>query len=165
VNRKSGVYLLIALCLAVTACTGQLFRNYGKIDPSSEVTGAFERYEVKPNYRYYISGPDLFPNALMGLDRRYRLDPETLWREVEMTPERMKGIVVQMKVKASESYKLQFGFEITDPGGQPLGVWYSILTARTFVRMNEDGTVRIDTPDLDTYNDLRKDGSGGERDN
>ena len=157
-KRKSGIYLLIALCLVLTACTGQLFRNYGKIDPSSEVTSAFERYEVNPNFHYYISGADLYPNALMGLDRRYRLDPETLWKEVEMTPERMKQIVEQMKIRAFGFYQHQYGFEITDNGGRPIGVWYSMLEARTFVQVKEDGIVRIDTPDLDTYRDLKRDG-------
>jgi hypothetical protein len=149
---------LIVLCLAVMACTGQLFRNYGRIDQSREVTAAFERYAVNPDFHYYISGADLHPNALMGLDRRYRLDPETLWREVEMTPERMKQIVDQMKVRAFEFYQHQYGFEITDDGGRPIGVWYSMLEARTFVQVKEDGIVRIDTPDLDTYRDLRRDG-------
>ena len=123
-----------------------------------EVTTAFERYEVNPNFRYYISGADLYPNALMGLDRKYRLDPETLWKEVEMTPERMKQIVEQMKVRAFDFYQHQYGFEITDNEGRPIGVWYSMLEARTFVQMKEDGIVRIDTPDLDTYRDLKRDG-------
>ena len=158
VKGKSGVYLVIAFCLALTACTGQLFRNYGRIDPSRGATEAFERYDVNPNFRYYISGSDFTPNAMIGLDRRYRIDPETLWREVEMTPERMKGIVQPMKSRAFEYFQHQYGFEISDPDGRPIGVWYSILEARTFVRMNENGTVRIDTPDLDTYGDLRRNG-------
>ena len=160
-KRNSGVYLFLALCLVLTACTGQIFRNYGRIDVNGKVTDAFERYEVNPNLRYYISGADLNPNALMGLHREYRLDPATLWREVEMTPERLKGIVEGMKTMASGFFQFQYGFEITDNRGRPIGVWYSILEARTFVRMNEDGTVRIDTPDLETYEKLRRDPDGG----
>ncbi len=160
-KRNNGMYLFLALCLVLTACTGQLFRNYGRIDPNGKVTDAFERYEVNPDFRYYVSGADLNPNALMGLHRGYRLDPETLWREVEMTPERMKGIVEGMRTMASEFFQFQYGFEIKDNGGRPIGVWYSILEARTFVRMNEDGTVRIDTPDLETYEKLRRDPDSG----
>ena len=160
-TRKSGVYLLLALCLVLAACTGSFFRNYGRIDPNGKVTDAFEGYEVNPEFRYYISGSDLYPNAIMGLHRGYRLDPETLWKEVEMTPERMRGIVEHMKTKAFEFYQHQYGFEITDNGGRPIGVWYSILKARTFVQVKEDRIVRIDTPDLDTYNELSR---GGNRD-
>jgi hypothetical protein len=87
----------------------------------------------------------------MGLHRDYRLDPETLWKEVAMTPARMKEIVEDMKTKAAEYRLFQYGFEMSDDKGRPIGVWYSILSARTFLRMQEDGTVRIDTPELDTY--------------
>jgi len=163
-KRNSGIYLCMALCLALTACTGQLFRNYGRIDPNREVTNAFERYEANPNFRYYISGSDVYPNAMIGLDRKHRLDPETLWKEVEMTPERMKGIVQLMRSKTALLMMALSGFEITDNNGRPIGVWYSVLSARTFVKMNDNGTVRIDTPDIDTYNELKR-GDGGDFDN
>jgi hypothetical protein len=162
VKRNSGVCLVLAVCLVLTACTGSLFRDYGRIDPNGKVTDAFERHEVNPDFRYYISGVDLYPNALIGLQRGYRLDPETLWREVEMTPEQMKGIVEHMRTKATELFQHQYGFAITDAGGEPIGVWYSILKARTFVQVKEDRIVRIDTPELDTYDELTR---GGDRDN
>ncbi len=74
--------------------------------PSKEMTRAFESYQVNADFRYYISGSDLYPNALMGLHRDYRLDPETLWKEVTMTPTKMKEIVENMKTKADEYRRL-----------------------------------------------------------
>ncbi len=68
-----------------------------------------------------------------------------------MTPEKMKEIVEGMNTKVYSQREFQKGFEILDNNGRPIGVWYSIMRARTFVNMKEDGTVRIDTPDLDTY--------------
>jgi hypothetical protein len=156
-NSKRNVrfYLLLAVCLSAVACTGTFFKNYGRINPNIETTRAFESYQVNADFRYYISGSDLYPNALMGLHRDYRLDPETLWKEVTMTPAKMKEIVEHMKTKADEFRLFQYGFEMSDDKGRPIGVWYSILTARTFLRMQENGTVRIDTPDLDTYEKMR----------
>jgi hypothetical protein len=153
-RRSIRFCLLLALCLSAAACAGNLFKNYGRIDPSSETTRAFESYQVNPEFRYYISGSDLYPNALMGLNRAYRLDPRTLWKEVTMTPEKMKVIVEDMKTKAFEFHQFQHGFEMTDDTGRPIGVWYSILTARTFLHREENGAVRIDTPALDTYEKL-----------
>lgn len=150
-KKNALLYLLLAACLSALACAGPLFRNYGRINPSNEATRAFENYQVNTEYRYYISGSNLYPNALMGLHRDYRLDPETLWKEVAMTPGRMKEIVEHMKTKAAEYRRLQYGFEMSDDKGRPIGVWYSILTAPTFLRMQENGAVRIDTPELDTY--------------
>jgi len=143
--------LATLLCLGAAACTGTLFRNYGRINPDGETTRAFENYRVNGELNYYISGSDLYPNALMGLHRDHRLDPGTLWKRVSMTPILMKEIVGFMQAKASEYQQFQYGFEISDDQGRPIGVWYSILSARTFIRMQEDGTVRIDTPPLEIY--------------
>jgi len=129
-----------------------MFGTYGRIDPSGEANLAFERYAVDPTYRYYTSGSDLYPNALIGLSRDYRLDPETLWKQVEMTPGKMKEIVGYMKARASQLMQFPQGFSIIDDKGRVIGVWYSLITARTFVEIKPDGIVRIDTPDIDTYN-------------
>ena len=157
--RKIGLFcLILALCLSMAACSGSLFRNYGRINPNGEVTQAFEGYRVNSEFRYYVSGPHHYPNALMGLHRDYRLDPATLWREVPgMTTAMMKEIVDDMKTKASNHGMFQYGFEMSDNQGRPVGVWYSILTARTYLRTNEDGTLRIDTPALDVYQDMKGD--------
>jgi hypothetical protein len=149
-RRNCCFTLTLIMCLSTVACAS-LFRNYGRIDPSEEVTRAFEGYQVNPEFRYYISGPDLNPNAFMGLKRNFRLDPSTLWREVDMSTAKMKEVVDGMKAKVSGLQMVLHGFALSDNSGRPIGVWYSILKARTSLRMNDDGTVRIDTPDLDTY--------------
>ncbi|MBE0557189.1 MAG: hypothetical protein IH628_08150 [Proteobacteria bacterium] len=143
-------FLFMALFLSVLACTG-MFANYGRFNPSDEVYQAFATYQVNKDFRYYITGPDLNPNALLGLHKSYRLDPRSLWREVQMTPEKMKEIVEGMNTKASNQREYHKGFELLDSTGRPVGVWYSLLRAQTFVRNQEDGTIRIDTPDLDIY--------------
>ena len=151
IKRIGRLSLVLVLCAGVAACAS-LFRNYGAINPSNEVTQAFEGYQVNSEFRYYVSGGLTYPNALMGLHKDYRLDPRTLWKEVRgMTTEKMQEIVDHMKTKASQRNMVQFGFEMSDNKGRPIGVWYSLLKARTFLRMNDDGTVRIDTPPLDTY--------------
>jgi hypothetical protein len=152
-KRCIRVCLLLAVSLNVMACAG-MFRDYGRFNPSDEVYQVFATYQVNKDFRYYISGPDLYPNALMGLNRSYQLDPRTLWREVQMTPEKMREIVGYMNSRAL-SHR-QTGFELLDNNDRPIGVWYSHLEARTFLRIQEDGTVRIDTPALDT-----REGKGG----
>lgn len=149
---------ILMLCSSIAACSGSLFRNYGRINPDEAVARAVEGYRVDSEMRYYVSGADLYPNALMGLNRAHRLDPSTLWKEAPgMTTPKMKEIVDNMKTKASEHNTFQHGFEISDNKGRPIGIWYSVLWAPTLVRMNEDGTVRIDTPALETYEMLEQD--------
>jgi hypothetical protein len=150
-KRAVCLCLSTALILGILACAGPLFKNYGLINPSSEATLSVENHSIVKEFRYYISGADANPNALMGLHRDDRLDPATLWREVEMTPRRMKEIVEGIQTKASQYGQSAFGFDLLDDRGVKIGIWYSILTARTFLRRQEDGTIRIDTPELETY--------------
>lgn len=152
--KNGGLLVLLLLCLGVLSCSGSLFRNYGQILPGGEVTRDLERGVFHPELRYYTSGSDLYPNALIGLHRDYRLDPETLWKEVSMTPGKLREIVGFMKAKAFEYGQFPYEFELLDTGGKKIGFWYSLLTARTFLRFEQDGTVMIQTPDLDTYEKL-----------
>lgn len=147
--RRIRFGLILPLCLAAMACAA--WGSYGRIDPSAEATGAFEEGRIDPAYRYYISGPDLNPNALLALHRSYRIDPATLWRETAMSEERMREFVAGMRAKAATRMDTLQGFALTDPAGRSIGFWYSILRARTSLRINADGTVRIDTPPLMVY--------------
>ena len=152
--KNVGLCVLLLLCLGVLSCSGSLFRNYGRILPGGEVTRDLDRGVFHPEFRYYTSGSDLYPNALIGLNRDYRLDPETLWKEIAMTPEKLREIVGFMKAKAFEYGQFPHEFELLDTGGKKIGFWYSILTARTFLRFEENGTVMLPTPELETYEKL-----------
>lgn len=146
--------VMLLLCLGVLSCSGSLFRNYGRILPAGGETKDLETGVVRPELRYYTSGSDLYPNALIGLHRDYRLNPETLWKEVAMNPEKLRKIVGFMKAKAFEYGQYQYEFELLDTEGKKIGFWYSLLTARTFLRFEEDGTVMLPTPELETYEKL-----------
>lgn len=161
-RRSLSWGLTIVLCMGTLSCA--LFRNYGQITPSDAVTQAFEEYQVNPQYRYYVSGPHINPNAILALDRNYQLDPWTTWREVAMTPDLLKELVRGMKAEVLLSFGRLYGFEVKDDGGRQIGVWYSIMQGRTFVKMNPDGTVRIDTPPLllyDKFGDNERDHQPG----
>ena len=145
-KRSSRFYLILALGLCTSACSPSVFSNYGRITPDRGVTKAIEGYEVNPEMRYYITGSDLKPAALMGLLKAYRLDPATTWREVDISPVKMQEIVDNMSDRHLVRKASLQGFVMSDNSGRPVGVWYSTLEAQTFLRMNEDGTVRIDTP-------------------
>ena len=152
--KNVGLCVLLLLCLSVLSCSGSLFRNYGQILPGGEVTRDLESGVFHPELRYYTSGSDLYPNALIGLHRDYRLNPEALWKEVAMTPEKLRGIVGYMKTKAFEYGQYPHEFELLDTGGKKIGFWYSILKARTYLRFEENGTEMIQTPELETYEKL-----------
>ena len=68
----------------------------------------------------------------------------------------MKEIVDHMKARASQLLQFPKGFNLVDDKGRVIGAWYSIITARTFLQMKNDGIVRIDTPDINTYDKFER---------
>ena len=153
--KNIGLCMLLFLFLgSLPACSGSLLRNYGRILPVGWEARDLENGVVNPELRYYISGSDVYPIALIGLNRNHRLDPKTLWKEVAMTPKKLREIVGLMKAKAFEYGQFPHEFKLLDTGGQKIGFWYSLLTATTYIHFGEDGAVILPTPDHDTYEKL-----------
>jgi hypothetical protein len=140
----------IVVLLFSMGCAGALTKNNGRITPNVDADKAFESYSINPGYNYYFSGSDVYPNALIGLSKTYTLEPD-LWKKIEPTPQEFRDIIKRMQTRAMNHGMNQHGFAILDDKGKQIGIWYSILSARTFVRMNDDRTVVIYTPDQDTY--------------
>ncbi|MGZ3596429.1 MAG: hypothetical protein ACXWMS_01005 [Syntrophales bacterium] len=129
-------------------------KNYGSIVADGRVMEAFDKFQVNPNYDYFYSGSEVYPNAVMGLDKSYTLESD-LWKKVDMTPAKLREIVTSMKDKAATVNLMTslHGFVILDDEGKRIGVWYSILkaTANSSVKMKDSKTVLIDTPDINTW--------------
>lgn len=149
---KNLVRLLsVFILLSGIGCAGLPVKNFGRITPDEAVSRSFETYEIKADYHYYISGSDVYPNAMMALKKDYALDAETLWKKIEPTPAEFETLVSYMQDRARLLGLFQYGAAIYDNGGNPIGIWYSILTAMTKVRMQDDRTAVVYTPDIDTY--------------
>lgn len=140
------------LILFVSAgCVGPHAGGYGSIVPDGEIGRSFETYQPDPGLQYYISGSDALPNAIMGLDKTYALE-STLWKKVAMTPQALRDLVTHMHIAAP----IMHGFALIDPQGKRIGVWYSILSATTWLRMQDEHTVVIATPELHTYEKIER---------
>ncbi|MGZ3634856.1 MAG: hypothetical protein ACXWMO_03000 [Syntrophales bacterium] len=150
--RSALCFMWISTLMLYAGCATSLFMNYGKISPNMEVTNIFETYQMNTEYDYYISGSDVYPNAIIGLNKAYTLEPD-LWKKVEMTPKKLRELVTDMKDKATTvNYGMHlYGFVMLDDKGNQIGVRYSILEAKTFLKMKNKQTVIIYTPDIDTY--------------
>ncbi len=145
----SSFIIMLFLVFSFCGCVGFL-KGSGAINPDRSVTRAFETFQINPNYNYYYSGSDVYPNALIGLDKKYKIEPD-LWKKMEPAPRDFKDMISQMQSKALSIGQFQHGFAILDDKGRPIGVWYSILRAATTVKMTDDQTVLIYQPPLNTY--------------
>jgi hypothetical protein len=138
-----SVFVSIVLCFFI-GCAGA---HYGSIVPNAAATKAFEAFQTDPDMNYYYSGPEANPNALIGLKKSYALNSD-LWKPIDPQPKVIKELITGMQNIAFVHGESQHGFIIRDNKGNTIGVWYSILRARTFIKMGEGNQVEILTPDL-----------------
>lgn len=130
--------LLVVLPIFFTGCAG----NYGKLDRSMEVKQMFESLSISPNYRYYYSGPESNPFAILGIQKDYELK-SSLWKSVDLNRD-----MLESWMRLSDHGSLGFpanGYYILSPDGNPVGVWYSIWT-NTTVKFVADKQVIVHTP-------------------
>ena len=141
--------LFVFVTASLVGCA-TLYKDYGKIEPNSEITYSIERYQVDPDLNYYISGSTSVPNAIIGVKKSFTLDSD-LWKKIEMTPDVIKNLVSNMQQRATGfSGRLQ-GFFLLDNKGRQLGIFYSLSDVNTFVKMKDEKTVIINTPPIDTF--------------
>ncbi len=67
-------------------CSTVMFKNWGSIKPDTDATNDFEKFQINANLNYYISGSDVYPTSILGLNKAYTLDTD-LWKKIDMTPE------------------------------------------------------------------------------
>jgi hypothetical protein len=152
--KKKCRVSLVALCFVaatLSSCAGLWPDRIGRIVPDREAALIFEQKQCSADHDYYYSGSELYPSALLGIRKDIRLEDDTLWKKVDMTPQRCREMVSHLQTKTMELGLSPYGFVIRDDRGKNIGIWYSILTATTPVWMIDDRTAAIHTPPIDTY--------------
>jgi hypothetical protein len=151
-DPKVFTVLLIALSIFCIGCIGGdvRLRGYGDMHPKAAVAALFEAYQRDDRLDYYMSGPETAPTALMGIDRRYRLE-SALWRRIDDPAPVLKELVTGMQSKAAEYNRTLFGFDIRDTEGRDIGDWYSVLHSRMPVKLLGEKGVMVYPPPNDIY--------------
>jgi len=134
---------LCAMLVLLAACSG----SYGRLVRSNHVGNLFERHELLPDHRYFVSGPQARPNAILAVHRSYTLRPG-LWRRVEMTPELLKRRVDAMTGHLGFTPAIM-GAIVANPQGKQIGVWYSPYS-HTTIRFEPDNEVVVSLPSKDS---------------
>jgi len=129
--------LVLAAALALPGCAGR----YGAARYDAGVERSFADAQVLPAHRYYTTGSDTAPDAILALreDRPLRSD---LWREVTMTPELLARLTDRMQGTRTDG---PGGRVLLDGRGGRIGVWYSFF-APAPPRLLDDGGVVINPP-------------------
>ena len=138
-------FLMIALAVVAAVFVMSRFTRarYGSLRLNPSVGEAFEAFHVDEGVRYYTSGPDACPNAIMGLDRAWGLQ-ESLWKETALTSGILKAFVTAMADK-----RPCHGFDLLDHQGRKIGIWFSAIDIPTTITILDDNNVSIATPPSD----------------
>ena len=152
-QTKMMIFFGILVCLfflaAVEAkCASSA--NWGRFIPSEKVEYSFTKCEVKSDINYYISGSDLYPTAILGLDKSYTLE-SALWKKVNFSPELLCDTVNHMKDRARNFSQLQFGFALVNSQGKQIGIWYSLIEGTTAFEIMDGNKVMIYQPNQNLY--------------
>lgn len=135
----------VALILTVRRLSGG---RYGTLRPSGQVTADYEAFLVNPGLRYYVSGPGLCPNAVMGIAKAWVLESD-LWKQEDLEPAGMRELVVNMQAKARQSLSMLHGFAVYDDKGGRIGNWFSLPSLNVMIRITGEHRVAISTPSVD----------------
>ena len=144
------IALIITAFVLIAIFKRRAGTRYGKIRPNGDVTEAYNRFELDPDRNYYISGSDVHPNAIIGIDKAWTLESD-LWKKKDLDPQSMKELVQNMQVKSAERILTLHGFDIFDDHGMKIGDWFSIMGVTTNVEITGEKRVTMNTPPIDTY--------------
>lgn len=146
-RRRWGFWLVSLLVLSLAGCAGR----HGRFVYDEAVDQVFEELTVLSDHRYYFTGPESRPDAIIAIDKRYTLKSK-LWKPVEMTSEKLKHWV-DNPARRARFYPYTYGRYIVSDDGRRIGLWYSLRDWRAFVtiKMLDDTTVQVSTPIDEEY--------------
>ncbi len=141
ISSFSGIVCVIITVFFLSGCSGR--HDRGRLIKNSNVKGAFEAYQVLPDYNYYYSGPKNYPRAVIGIRKEYLLESK-FWKPVELTPEQLKKWLT-WRGSTHIYERNHYGGDIISPAGKQIGIWYtvSLHTDYGIVKMIDDQTVVV----------------------
>ena len=135
-----GTAFLLMFC-AVAGCSG----SYGRLQRDRDADQIFKTYRVLPNHRYFYTGPEGRPDAIMGIQTDYTLET-TQWTQFEVSAATLKKWVDAINFYHGTGVRhYPYGSFILDPMGTRLGIWYSIWDWTTII-VKEDNRIQVFPP-------------------
>ncbi|MGD2100471.1 MAG: hypothetical protein PVG35_23090 [Desulfobacterales bacterium] len=126
-------FLVVAFLIGCTAS------NYGRLNSDTQVTRAFQDYQVLPDHTYYYRGPQSRPFVIAGIYNDFVLD-SPLWVEIDPKSKDFRTLIDRVSLQGMGSNVQPWGFTIIDGSGREVGVWYSAIRAAA-VAVNANGRI------------------------
>jgi hypothetical protein len=135
-------FLNIALIMSISIILASCAQNYGSLQKSPDIARAFQTYQLLEDYRYYYSGRENKPSAIIGVHRSYSFNSK-YWTEIESTPSAFKKTVRRLYPMHDHP---PYGAYIIDPNGKRAGIWFSSVNFAT-IKLEGDNRLVIYSPE------------------
>ncbi len=136
IRLSAAIIFLTMIVLAFSGCSAA---NYGQLKSNTEVTQAFQSYQILPNYQYFYRGTYSQPIAIAAIRPDFELKSK-LWVEIDPKSKDFQSLIDKVSLQGSGSTIQPWGFTILDRSGRDVGVWYSAIRAAV-VDINENGQI------------------------
>lgn len=133
----------VALVVSISGCS----QNYGRFSRDDQVHQAFQSGSVPPELNYYYAGRNTMPYAIMGIDPGYGIQ-SSLWIAFEPQPEQLRKM--SANIYGMHRYD-PYGFNILDPTGEIVGIWFSSLHFPSVKVDEQNRTVEVRYKNPESY--------------
>lgn len=142
-RRFKEIVTIIFGVMLLAGCAGG---RYGSTVIDDQAKQIFESYQILPDHRYYYSGPDAHPDAVIAIHSAFTLK-SSLWKPVTPTAEQLKNWFNWIHPRVGYD-PYPYGRTILSDDGRRIGLWYSVVDWRDFtvVKMIDDHSVEISPP-------------------
>jgi hypothetical protein len=146
-DEKTVIIVVVALFIGfIVLFISRSGENYGMLNPSADVTAAFESHRPVPDLDYWFSGPESHPVAVIGVGKRFRFDSAEHWMRVKPGEESLERLIAGMQSKAMQRNLNLQGFEMVYQRGERIGEWYSVAGIQAVIKRTGIDSVEIWPP-------------------
>ena len=132
---------MIVLGLVALLCSCATSNNYGKLQPSHDITRLFDKAQLLSDHTYYFSGLQGVPDAIIGIHPQYKLRAK-VWQQVDLTRFTLKRWTFRMNYVHLVRPQ---GAWILGPDGDRLGIWFS-AQRETSIRLDRENRLVVAPP-------------------
>jgi len=136
------LFYSLTLALVVLVFAGCSTPVSGRLQNSSEVTELFKNSQILPNHKYYVSGFQRIPYAIIAVDNNFELRTR-YWKPLNIDSAALNQLVYRMEHVYSLNPR---GAWILDQDGSRVGVWYS-SQSQTRVKRDKENRITVANPD------------------
>jgi flavin-binding protein dodecin len=146
-DEKTLLIIVLVLCIGfIVFFISRSGENYGMLKPSDAATENFQSNRAVADLEYWFSGPESYPLAIIGVERRLRFGTAKHWMKVGTGEKSLQRLIEGMLSRASQMNQNLRGFEMVDRKGERVGEWYSAVGVQAVIKRTGIDSIEVWPP-------------------